>query len=112
MTAPVSETIGSLVIVAVNVPLAKFVSVTAPLKSPPSVIVGSAVAVVLMLIAPLPSKFAVPVTAPLTSIALAVVRSGKNMMCKKLFIPMEDRTINVTIVDPIFLDKENKRLNA
>jgi len=46
------------------------------------------------------------------SIALAVVRSGKTMMGKKLFIPMEDKTINVTIVDPVFLDKENKRLNA
>ncbi len=46
------------------------------------------------------------------SIALAVVRGGKNMIGKKLFIPMEDRTINVTIVDPVFLDKENKRLNA
>ena len=29
-------------IVAVNVPLAKFVRVTAPLKSPPNVMVGSA----------------------------------------------------------------------
>ncbi len=46
------------------------------------------------------------------SIALAVVKGGKNMMDKKLFIPMEDKTINVTVVDPIFLDKENKRLNA
>ena len=46
------------------------------------------------------------------SIALAVVRNGKNMMGKKLFIPMEGRTINVTIVDPVFIDKENKRLNA
>jgi sarcosine oxidase subunit alpha len=46
------------------------------------------------------------------SIALAVVRGGKNMMGKKLFIPMEDKTINVTVVDPVFLDKENKRLNA
>jgi len=46
------------------------------------------------------------------SIALAVVRGGKTMMGKKLFIPMEDRTINVKIVDPVFLDKENKRLNA
>jgi sarcosine oxidase subunit alpha len=34
------------------------------------------------------------------------------MMGQKLLIPMEDRTINVTIVDPVFLDKENKRLNA
>jgi sarcosine oxidase subunit alpha len=46
------------------------------------------------------------------SIALAVVRSGKTMIGKKLFIPMEDRIINVTIVDPVFLDKENKKLNA
>jgi sarcosine oxidase, subunit alpha len=46
------------------------------------------------------------------SIALAVVRNGKTMMGKKLFIPMEGRSINVTIVDPVFLDKENKRLNA
>jgi sarcosine oxidase subunit alpha len=34
------------------------------------------------------------------------------MMGKKLFIPMEGRNINVTVVDPVFLDKENKRLNA
>jgi sarcosine oxidase subunit alpha len=46
------------------------------------------------------------------SIALAIVRSGKTMMGKKLFITMEYRTINVTIVDTFFLDKENKRLNA
>ncbi|MDA9650682.1 sarcosine oxidase subunit alpha family protein [Candidatus Pelagibacter sp.] len=46
------------------------------------------------------------------SIALAVVRGGKNMMGKKLFVPMEDRSINITVVDPIFLDKGNKKLNA
>jgi len=46
------------------------------------------------------------------SIALAVVRGGKTMMGKKLFIPMEDRNINVTVTDPVFLDKENKKLNA
>jgi len=46
------------------------------------------------------------------SIALAVVRGGKTMMGKKLFIPMEGENINVTIADPVFLDKENKRLNA
>jgi sarcosine oxidase subunit alpha len=46
------------------------------------------------------------------SIALAVVKGGKSMMGKKLFIPMEGRNINVTVVDPVFLDKENKRLNA
>jgi len=46
------------------------------------------------------------------SIALAVVKGGKNMMGKKLFIPMDGRNINVTVTNPIFLDKENKRLNA
>ena len=46
------------------------------------------------------------------SIALAVVRGGKNMIGKKLFIPMEERSINVSIVDSVFLDKENKKLNA
>ncbi|MDB0053946.1 sarcosine oxidase subunit alpha family protein [Candidatus Pelagibacter sp.] len=46
------------------------------------------------------------------SIALAVVKGGRNMMGKKLFIPMENKTINVTVVDPVFLDKGNKRLNA
>ena len=46
------------------------------------------------------------------SIALAVVRGGKKMMGQKLIIPMEDKNINVTIVDPVFFDKENVRLNA
>ena len=46
------------------------------------------------------------------SIALAVVRGGKNMLGQKLFIPMENKNINVTIVDPVFFDKENARLNA
>ena len=46
------------------------------------------------------------------SIALAVVRGGKKMMGQKLFVPMENKNINVTIVDPVFFDKENERLNA
>ena len=46
------------------------------------------------------------------SIALAVVKSGKDMMGKKLIVPMENKNINVTVSDFIFLDKENKRLNA
>ena len=46
------------------------------------------------------------------SIALAVVRSGKTMLGKKLFVPMENKTINVTVENPVFFDKENKRLNA
>ncbi|MDC0163531.1 sarcosine oxidase subunit alpha family protein [Candidatus Pelagibacter sp.] len=46
------------------------------------------------------------------SIALAVVRSGKEMKGTKLVVPMENKNINVTVSDFIFLDKENKRLNA
>ena len=46
------------------------------------------------------------------SIALAVVVSGKNLKGKKLFVPMENKNINVTITDAVFYDKENKRLNA
>ncbi len=46
------------------------------------------------------------------SIALAIVKNGKKMKGKKLFVPMENKTINVTITDTVFLDKENKRLNA
>ncbi len=46
------------------------------------------------------------------SIALGVVKGGKKMMGRKLIIPMENKQINITITDPVFLDKENKRLNA
>ena len=34
------------------------------------------------------------------------------MMGQKLFVPMENKTINVTVADSVFFDKENKRLNA
>ncbi len=46
------------------------------------------------------------------SIALAVVVNGKKLKGQKMFVPMENKTINVTITDTVFLDKENKRLNA
>ena len=46
------------------------------------------------------------------SIALGVIRGGKNMMGRKLIIPMEKKNINVIVAHPVFLDKENKRLNA
>ena len=46
------------------------------------------------------------------SIALAVVRSGKKMKGQKLIVPMENKNINVTVSDFIFLDKDNERLNA
>jgi len=46
------------------------------------------------------------------SIALAVVISGKKLKGQKMFVPMKNKTISVTITDSVFLDKENKRLNV
>ncbi len=46
------------------------------------------------------------------SIALAVVRGGKDMMGKKLFVPMQNKNINVTVANPVFYDQKNERLNA
>jgi len=46
------------------------------------------------------------------SIALAVIKSGKKMTGQKLIVPMQNKNIYVTVSDFIFLDKENKRLNA
>ena len=46
------------------------------------------------------------------SIALAIVKNGKKLKGKKLFVPMENKNINVTITDTVFYDKDNKRLNA
>ena len=46
------------------------------------------------------------------SIALAVVKGGKDMMGKKLFVPMENKNINVTVANPVFYDEKNERLNA
>jgi len=46
------------------------------------------------------------------SIALAVVKNGKKLNGKKMFVPMKNKTIGVTITETVFLDKENKRLNA
>ena len=46
------------------------------------------------------------------SIALAVVKNGKKLKGKKLLVPMEDKTINVTVSDFVFYDKQNERLNV
>ncbi len=46
------------------------------------------------------------------SIALAVVKNGKKLKGKKLFVPMADKTIEVTVSDTVFFDKEGDRLNA
>jgi len=34
------------------------------------------------------------------------------MLGNKLFVPMKNKTIKVIIENPVFFDKENKRLNA
>ena len=46
------------------------------------------------------------------SIALAVVKNGKKLKGKKLFVPMPNKTIEVTVSDIVFLDKKGDRLNA
>ena len=46
------------------------------------------------------------------SIALAVVKGGKKMLGQKLLIPMENKLINVIVSEPVFWDKNNKRLNV
>ena len=46
------------------------------------------------------------------SIALAVVRGGKYMMGKKLFVTIENKNINVTVANPVFYDEKIERLNA
>jgi len=43
---------------------------------------------------------------------LAVVKNGKKLKGKKLFVPMADKTIEVTVSDAVFFDKEGDRLNA
>jgi len=45
------------------------------------------------------------------SIALAVVKNGNKLKGKKLFVPMSDKTIEVTVSETVFLDKEGVRLN-
>ena len=46
------------------------------------------------------------------AIALAVVKDGKNMMGRKLFVPMENKNISVTVANTVFYDVKNERLNA
>jgi len=46
------------------------------------------------------------------SIALAVIKNGKNLKGKTLYIPMKKKVIEVIVSDSIFLDKAGSRLNA
>ena len=45
-------------------------------------------------------------------IALAMIKDGRSIMGKTLYVPMIDRTYAVTVTDPVFIDKEGARLNA
>jgi sarcosine oxidase subunit alpha len=44
--------------------------------------------------------------------ALAMVRQGRERLGRKLYVPMWDRTITVTVTDPVFIDKDGERLRA
>jgi sarcosine oxidase, subunit alpha len=46
------------------------------------------------------------------SIALALVRGGRELMGRRLFVPMPDRTLAVTVVAPVFYDPAGERLHA
>ena len=44
--------------------------------------------------------------------ALALVKGGLKKKGSKLLAPMPDKTIEVEITDPVFIDPSNKRLSA
>jgi sarcosine oxidase subunit alpha len=44
--------------------------------------------------------------------ALALVKEGRAKTGQKLYVPMLDRTIAVTVTDPVFLDPEGERLRG
>jgi sarcosine oxidase subunit alpha len=46
------------------------------------------------------------------AIALAMVKEGRGRIGQKLYVPMLDRTIAVTVTEPVFLDPEGERLRA
>ena len=46
------------------------------------------------------------------SFALALVKSGLKKKGSKLLVPMPDKTIEVEITDPVFIDPSNERLSA
>ena len=46
------------------------------------------------------------------SIALAVVKDGRNRMGEVIHAPLEDKTIQCEITDPVFFDKEGKRFDG
>lgn len=46
------------------------------------------------------------------SIALAMVRSGRDRLGETLHVPLADRTVRVTLTEPVFYDPEGSRLDG
>jgi sarcosine oxidase, subunit alpha len=46
------------------------------------------------------------------SIAMAVVKNGRNRMGGTVFVPLEDRVIRATVTEPRFFDLEGKRIDG
>ena len=46
------------------------------------------------------------------SIALALIKGGRQRTGERVFVPLEDRTIGATITAPRFYDPEGERMNA
>ena len=46
------------------------------------------------------------------SIALAVVKDGRNRIGETIHAPMEDKTMDCEIVNPVFFDKEGNRISG
>jgi sarcosine oxidase subunit alpha len=45
-------------------------------------------------------------------IALALIAGGTKRRGERLFVPMPDRTVPVTVVEPMFYDPKGERLNG
>jgi sarcosine oxidase subunit alpha len=46
------------------------------------------------------------------SFALALVEGGRERQAQKLYVAMPDRTLTVTVTEPVFIDPEGERLRA
>jgi sarcosine oxidase subunit alpha len=46
------------------------------------------------------------------SFALAMVQDGRSRTGQTLSVPMIDRTIEATVVEPVFIDQEGTRLRG
>ena len=46
------------------------------------------------------------------SIAMALIKEGRNRMGEKISFPLADKVVEAEIVDPVFYDKEGARQNV